>query len=166
MYVCRWPLIIDPSKQSATFLKYRDTNYLSAVNPKHMEPETIRMSLLGALRFGKFAVLDLLDIEGMWPSMVRKFDAVQKDLLPALISKDFLKEERYYTMMNAIYKMFRYLKLIRRTDGDQYSPMQFLSARIHNFKFVILTQLFTPPPELVGNTYIIRIHVPEPTVFS
>ena len=104
MYVCRWPLIIDPSKQSATFLKYRDTNYLSAVNPKHMELETIRMSLLGALRFGKFAVLDLLDIEDMWPSVVRKFDAVQKDLLSALISKDFLKEERYQLYNDECYQ--------------------------------------------------------------
>ena len=47
---CRWPLIIDSSKQSAVFLRYRDTNYLDVCNPKHMDPETIRISLLGAIR--------------------------------------------------------------------------------------------------------------------
>jgi len=47
---CRWPLIIDSSKQSAVFLRYRDTNYLDVCNPKHMDAETIRMSLIGAIR--------------------------------------------------------------------------------------------------------------------
>lgn len=47
----RWPLIIDPKQLAATFLRYRDTNYLNVCSPKQMEPETIRMALLGALRF-------------------------------------------------------------------------------------------------------------------
>lgn len=46
----RWPLIIDPSAQAATFLRYRDTNYLHALNPREMEPEKVRMALLGAIR--------------------------------------------------------------------------------------------------------------------
>jgi ABC-type uncharacterized transport system ATPase subunit len=88
----------------------------------------------------------------MWPSVVRKFDDVQKDLMSSLLNKDFLKDEKY-------------LKLIRSSDGEQYSPMQFLSARIHNFKVVILTQLFEPPQELIGITYLIKIHVPEPLLY-
>ena len=47
---CRWPLLIDTSPQSSTFLRYRDTNFMNALNPNHMQPEVIRMSLLGALR--------------------------------------------------------------------------------------------------------------------
>ena len=46
-------------------------------------------------RYGKFAVLDLLDIEDMWPVVERKFDAVQKDLLSNLMSKQLVKEEKY-----------------------------------------------------------------------
>ena len=46
----RWPLVIDPGKQCATFLKYRDTNYLCALSPCDMECETIRLAILGALR--------------------------------------------------------------------------------------------------------------------
>lgn len=93
-YDKRWPLILDHGRQCATFLVYRDTNYMNAMNPKHMEPETIRLNLLGALRYGKFAVLDLCDIDDLWPAIVKKFDSVQPDLLPSLISKDFLKEKR------------------------------------------------------------------------
>ena len=46
----RWPLVIDLGKQCATFLKYRDTNYLCALSPRDMECETIRLAILGALR--------------------------------------------------------------------------------------------------------------------
>jgi len=46
----RWPLIIDTSGQAATFLHYRDTNYINALSPRDVEPERIRMSILGALR--------------------------------------------------------------------------------------------------------------------
>ena len=47
----RWPLIIDRSAQAATFLRYRDTNYLNSLNTKQMEPNTVRLSLLGAIRY-------------------------------------------------------------------------------------------------------------------
>lgn len=46
----RWPLVIDPSGQAATFLRYQDTNYVDTLNPEHLRPERIRLALLGALR--------------------------------------------------------------------------------------------------------------------
>jgi len=46
----RWPLVIDTSGQAATFLRYRDTNYINALSPRDVEPERIRLSVLGALR--------------------------------------------------------------------------------------------------------------------
>ena len=48
--VYRWPLLIDSSPQTSTFLRYRDTNFLNALNPKQMESDVIRLALLGALR--------------------------------------------------------------------------------------------------------------------
>nr|XP_012417921.1 PREDICTED: putative IQ motif and ankyrin repeat domain-containing protein LOC642574 homolog [Odobenus rosmarus divergens] len=45
----RWPLVIDPSGQAATFLRYQDTDYMDAVNPVHLWPERIRLALLGPL---------------------------------------------------------------------------------------------------------------------
>lgn len=50
MGVPRWPLVIDPSGQAATFLCYQDTNYVDTVNPEHLKPERLRLALLGALR--------------------------------------------------------------------------------------------------------------------
>lgn len=52
----RWPLIIDTNQQAATFLRYRDTNYLNVCSPKNMETDTIRMALLGAIRLLQYSV--------------------------------------------------------------------------------------------------------------
>lgn len=81
-----------------------------------MESETIRMALLGAIRsdvctsipgillsccsfnvhrYGKFAVIDLLDIENAWSAVGIKFEAVKKNLLSDLMSKDYIKDEKY-----------------------------------------------------------------------
>lgn len=81
--VYRWPLLIDSSPQTSTFLRYRDTNFLNALNPKQMEPDVIRLALLGALRStqitycGQWAVHLLKD----YP---KKYDT--KTLFKALIN--------------------------------------------------------------------------------
>ena len=56
--VYRWPLLIDSTPQSSTFLRYRDTNFINALNPKHMEPDVIRLAILGGLRF----VREVIDV--------------------------------------------------------------------------------------------------------
>ncbi|XP_065843329.1 IQ motif and ankyrin repeat domain-containing protein 1-like isoform X2 [Oscarella lobularis] len=142
----RWPLLIDTSKQASTFLRYRDTNYLDALHPRDMDPETIRMNVLGAIRYGKFVVLDLRDVD-IWHVVTQKFDVVQKDLLKSIMTKEIMKEDKY-------------LGLVRKTDGEQYGKNNF--NRVENFKFVVVTRMRRPPDELVRQTYPIRIFVPEP----
>jgi hypothetical protein len=45
-------------------------------------------------RYGKYAVLDLLDIEDSWTALKVKFEEVKKGLLCDLLSKELLKEEK------------------------------------------------------------------------
>ena len=54
---------MDVTDRCATFLKYRDTNYINAVDPTQMKPEVVRMALLGALRYGKPIVIDMMDLD-------------------------------------------------------------------------------------------------------
>ena len=58
--------------------------------------------------------------------------------------------------------IYRYLKLTKKSDGEEYSDSMFMCSRVENFKLVIITQLPTPPVEILEQTYIIKIHVPEP----
>lgn len=143
----RWPLLIDTSPQSSTFLRYRDTNYINALNPKHVEPEVIRLALLGGLRYGKPVVLDMMEVD-MFDTVAMRFDDVQNGLMSSLMTKDLLKNNKY-------------LELTRPCDGDEYSKTSFLGARIEKFMFIIVTQQWNPPETLMDQTYPIRVIIPS-----
>ncbi|KAL9980920.1 hypothetical protein ACROYT_G009562 [Oculina patagonica] len=143
----RWPLLIDSTPQSSTFLRYRDTNFINALNPKQMEPEVIRLALLGGLRYGKPVVLDMMDVD-MFDTAAMKFDEVQKGLMASLMSKDLLKDNKF-------------LELVRPGDGEEYSKTSFLGARIERFSFIVITQQWHPPEHLMEQTYPIRVIIPS-----
>ncbi|CAB3998861.1 IQ motif and ankyrin repeat domain-containing [Paramuricea clavata] len=143
----RWPLIIDTSSQTSTFLRYRDTNFLNALNPSNMEPDAIRLAILGAIRFGKPLVLDMMAVD-MFESVRMKFDIVQEGLLSTIMTKEILKDDRF-------------LSLVKPEDGEQYSKTAFLGARIENFKFIILTQLWNSSEDLINQTYPLRVMIPS-----
>lgn len=46
------------------------------------------------VRYGKFMVLDLMDIEDAWTAANIKFEDVKKGLLTDLMSKDLMKDEK------------------------------------------------------------------------
>lgn len=142
----KWPLIIDPSQQAATFLRYRDTNYLNALSPIGMEPNTIRLALIGAIRFGKPLVIDMMMVD-MFDTVGARFDEVQSGLMEMIMNKEVLKEENY-------------MKLVREGDGPEYDKLRFDSGRIANFKLCIITKNVYPSEELLDQTYAIRVHIP------
>lgn len=143
----RWPLLIDSTPQSSTFLRYRDTNFINALNPKQMEPDVIRLAILGGLRYGKPVVLDMMDVD-MFDTATMKFDEVKKGLMASLMSKDLLKDSKF-------------LELVQPTDGEEYSKTSFLGARIERFSFIIITQQWNPPEHLMEQTYPIRVIIPS-----
>nr|XP_056710545.1 IQ motif and ankyrin repeat domain-containing protein 1 [Euleptes europaea] len=128
----RWPLVIDPSGQAAIFLRYRDTNYLNAVNPSDMSVETIRLALLGAIRYGKPLVFDMME--------VNMFDTVKKQL-------DRLEN--------------RYLSLLRPTDGPEYADTEFQATRAEKFKLFVVTKRQHPPEELLQVLLPIQVVLPR-----
>eukprot|EP00128_Syssomonas_multiformis_P014362 Colp12_sorted_trinity150504_noHs@8586 len=116
----RWPLIVDVSKQSATFLRYRDTNYIQCLNPRDMEHDNIRRALIGAIRYGKPIVVDMREID-MWDELKRRFDQIQPNLLADVMSKKILKDRAY-------------LKLVRKEDGKEYEDLKFFQDIVDRFK--------------------------------
>ncbi|PNI46230.1 LOW QUALITY PROTEIN: IQANK1 isoform 2 [Pan troglodytes] len=142
----RWPLVIDPSGQAATFLRYQDTNYVDTVNPEHLRPERMRLVLLGALRYGKPLVFDLRE-EDLFPVVQRQLEAVQPGLAQALLSRGLLEQERY-------------LSLLRPTDGPEYSPTQFQEQRLEHFRLFFITKVQWPPAEQLQVLLPVRVQLP------
>ncbi|XP_055482623.1 IQ motif and ankyrin repeat domain-containing protein 1 [Psammomys obesus] len=141
----RWPLVIDPSGQAATFLRYQDSNYVDTVNPEHMRPERIRLALLGALRYGKPLVFDLREVD-LFPSVQQQLEAVQPGLAQALWSRELLAQERY-------------LSLLQPTDGPEYEPSQFQEARLENFRLFFVTRVQWPPAEQLQILLPVRVQL-------
>ncbi|XP_067909710.1 IQ motif and ankyrin repeat domain-containing protein 1-like [Heterodontus francisci] len=139
----RWPLIIDQSGQASTFLRYRDTNFYDALNPGHMQPEVLRLGLLGAIRYGKMLVLDMMEVN-MFEAVTRVFDQIEAGLMEKLLNKELLQRDRF-------------LSLIRPGDGPEYSRNEFSSTRTEKFQMVLITKLQNIPEELLNIFYPIRI---------
>ncbi|XP_053786087.1 IQ motif and ankyrin repeat domain-containing protein 1 isoform X2 [Desmodus rotundus] len=143
----RWPLIIDPSGQAATFLRYQDTNYLDTVNPDHLQPERVRLALLGALRYGKPLVFDLREVD-LFPVVQQQLEAVQLGLAQELLSRRLLQRDRY-------------LSLLRPTDGPEYSPTQFQEARLEQFRLFFVTKVRWPPAEQLQVLLPVQVRLPR-----
>ncbi|TPP57257.1 putative IQ motif and ankyrin repeat domain-containing protein [Fasciola gigantica] len=136
---CRlsWPLVVDPTDQASTFLRYRDTNYLNVLNAKHMDSETIRVALLGALRYGKPVVLDLMELDNTLDTICRRsFESIKKALLEDIIQKH-------------ITNPFVYEYLIKPTDSDEFAITKFIPRNLDRFMFIIVTKNPFPQNELL-----------------
>uniref|UniRef100_A0A7M4F7X5 IQ motif and ankyrin repeat containing 1 n=1 Tax=Crocodylus porosus TaxID=8502 RepID=A0A7M4F7X5_CROPO len=138
----KWPLIIDPSGQAAVFLRYRDTNYLNTLNPNHMNPETVRLALLGAIRYGKPVVFDMMEVN-MFDAVKRQLEGITPGLAEAVL-----------TLLAA---SCRYLCLARATDGPEYFRTAFQEARTKKFKLFIVTKCHHPPEELLQQLLPIQV---------
>ena len=59
----KWPFVVDPTLKTQTFLRYRDIVYINVLASREMEEERLRMHILGALRYGKPLVFDMMDVD-------------------------------------------------------------------------------------------------------
>jgi hypothetical protein len=123
--------------------RYIDSNYVNALSPNDMLPERLRRSALGALRYGKCMVLDLMEVD-VWGSMEQQFDAVSRGLLRLLISGDIVKQEHFS-------------KLVKPGDGPEYAVELFSEDRLALFRFLVTTSLKFPDEGLVGAMKVYRV---------
>ncbi|XP_048338628.1 IQ motif and ankyrin repeat domain-containing protein 1 [Sphaerodactylus townsendi] len=143
----RWPLVIDPSGQAAIFLRYRDTNYLNAVNPSDMSVDTVRLALLGAIRYGKPLVFDMMEVN-MFDTVKKQLDRLEPGLAEAVLDGTVLQNERY-------------LSLLRPTDGPEYADTEFQATRTEKFRLFVVTKQRHPPEELLRILLPIQVVLPR-----
>jgi len=143
----QWPLIVDPSKQTSVFLRYLDSNYVNACSSANMERNRLRRSLVGAVRYGKPLVIDVMDVD-MWDEVAAHFDAIEPGLWGRIMDKSFLEHEGY-------------LGLVRSDDGEEYSRNNFQDNRTRRFMLILLTSSRQPTQDMVDRCYTIRVRISQ-----
>eukprot|EP00741_Cyanophora_paradoxa_P002864 tig00000640_g2780.t1 len=81
----RCVLLVDPTGLGASYLSYRDTNYLRWASARDLEVPSLRLALLGGLRYGKPVVIDAADAPIDVEFLRAKFDAVYPGLLEKVL---------------------------------------------------------------------------------
>lgn len=133
-------------------MTYRASNELDMLSRKDFEPETIRIRLLGALRFGKVLMLNIHDITDMY-FVENSFNAVQPNLWADIMSKKIVEKEVYE-------------KLIRPdVDGDEYRPFMFQAKELFDFIFMIVASpRFPKDHPLCQTCFPILVYNPDEAV--
>lgn len=142
----KWPLILDPSGQAGLFLRYQDTNYVNILDTRACQEQKLKTSLLGAIRFGKPLVVDLVNMD-LWSAMESSFDRICPNLFEDLLNKSLLDNQNY-------------MKLVDESkDEEIYHKNKFVHGFSDKFRFVILSKFTIPPEEWLDKTYTIEICV-------
>lgn len=141
----RCTLIVDLGGKAATFLSYRDVNMAMAYRPDDTDPEVLRKLLLGALRFGKPFVLDMLSLPLTEEALADLLEPVLPDLPRLLLSREITSEDNYK-------------RLLRPSDGDEYTNLTLWKERnLDFFSFILLTRLPVPPPWCVDSLFVLKV---------
>jgi hypothetical protein len=145
-----WPLILDTNDLAATFLRYRDTNYVNCLDMQAMQSERFRLALLGAIRYGKPFVIDLMQYDQELLETVRTVCSQISiyhpgDLFQDLCNKSILANENYLKLVNL------------QKDGKEYQSQYFNKIRLNNFKVIFLTSNPYPCAFLAKSTLPIQI---------
>eukprot|EP00892_Ulva_mutabilis_P006196 jgi/Ulvmu1/3949/UM018_0172.1 len=135
--------VIDTSSRAPLFFRYMDSNYLSALSPRDMEPQRVRRALLGALRYGKPLVIDLADTD-LWPALADMFDRVRRGLLASVTAGRVRQESEF-------------APLVEDGDGEEYKLAAFQEARLARFRFVVCTALRFPDQGLLQAMPVFRV---------
>ncbi len=149
----KWPLLIDQNDLASTFLRYRDTNYMNCLDVQTMKsPEKFRLGLLGAIRYGKPFIIDLMQYDQELIESVRTVSAQietyninNRNLFDDFCNKKLLEKENY-------------LKLVKiERDGKEYEAHQFNKTRLDNFKVIFITSNPYPSKLLLKLSLPIKI---------
>lgn len=134
----RWLFVIDRAGNAGTFLKYRDVNYVQIGGPVEVSPETLRMALLGSLRFGKPTILDIseTDQEKIMDLVKTRHNEIKAGTWENIQDRSIFEEDKYKA-------------LVRTTDSSEYHDTY--SFRTQDYQLIILTN--TDPPSSVMEDY-------------
>ena len=134
----------DLGGKAITYFEYSDCSLCCYGRPSEIDPASLRKKLLGALRYGKPLVLDMMSMELDHDLIEAVFDAVMPGLLDKILTKKVLREEIY-------------TQLITEDDGEEYKPAFFSEKALDHFQFIMISKLPVPPEWCTESFFIMRV---------
>ena len=123
----KWPIVIDHEGTAKTFFRYSDVNFINAADVAAMQPEVLRKSLIGAIRYNKPFGLDLEDRSAtLWKEVEKSLESIQSGLLESLLNKNLLKDNNFMKIVKA------------DVDGEDYSNNCYYTS-LNKFRLIIVT---------------------------
>ena len=137
-------LVADLGGKISTYFSYRDCNMHTYARPQDIEPERMRLGLLGALRFGKPMVLDMMSLELHEDTIKELFESVRAGLWSKVLDKKIMREEHYSTLMDG-------------KEPEEYGPAYWNESTTAHYNFVILSKHPLPPEWAQDAFFVIRV---------
>ena len=145
----RYSLVLDLGGKANTYFSYRDTNMAMAYRPSDTDPVVLRRLLLGALRYGKPFVLDMLSMPLTQEAVSELLEPVMPNLLTLLLNRK-IREEQHYS------------QLIRDGDEEEYANLTlWKESNLDHFHFILLSRLPVPPQWCVDSLFVIKVACAE-----
>ena len=143
----KWPLIIDKNERAQAFYQHRDVNWLNCMDAASLKPERVRMSLIGAIRFGKAFVLDFMNMDGpLLESFKNTCNMINKDLFGHLTQRTLLDEEKNYMYLAK-----------PDEDGKEYEPIHFSPVFMDKFRVIYCTSNENPSEEMLKISVPVKV---------
>ena len=136
-------LVSDLGGKVLTYFEYRDCNMHCYARSVDIDRERMRKGLLGALRYGKPFVLDMMSVALEKEQLVELFDAVLPGLFEKLLDKRMYREAEY-------------MELVTEEDGTEYERAFWSETTTAHFTFVLLSRQPLPPEWAQERFFVIR----------
>lgn len=148
----RWPLVIDPSGRSSTFIQYTGAAVFHMPDLRDMDSLRLRRALLNGLLKGGCILVDLGAFDFGSEVIEEPWNNVERGLFRKLVDRSVL----YSYLLPR-----RFLSLVTQEVKHDYDEYLFFDEKISNFVFGFVTRVHNPDWSFAKQFYTIRIMDPD-----
>jgi len=150
----RWPLVVDPSGRTSTFIQYTGAHVFHINDLTQMEPQRLCKALLQGLLRGGCLLIDLGNFDFGTDVVAEPFNNIEKGLFSKLVDRSVL-----YSYL--LPRRFKSLIASHQDVSKEFDILMFLDDPIQKFVFGFVTCFREPEWDFAKQFYTISIRAPE-----
>jgi len=148
----RWPLVIDPSGKTSTFITYTGATVFHMTDLRDIDQLRLRRALLTGLLHGGCVLIDLGNFDFSTEVIEEPWSKVEKGLLKKLMDRSVLYSYLYPR---------RFRSLISKDIAAEFHEGSFMDENISKFVFGFVTSVRNPDFAFAKQFYTISVKNPD-----